>query len=54
LRRAWDIVAPPMQVHLMLSRATVQQADVQRLDAAIVRLQRRGTLEQIRRSYGGM
>lgn len=42
------------QVHLMLSRATVRQADVQRLDAAIVRLQRRGTLEQIRRSYGGM
>ena len=42
------------QVHLMLSRATVQQADVERLDAAIVRLQRRGTFEQIRRSYGGM
>jgi polar amino acid transport system substrate-binding protein len=42
------------QVHLMLSRATVKEADVRRLDAAIERLQKRGTLERIRRSYGGM
>lgn len=42
------------QVHLMFSRATVKQADVRRIDAAIERLQRRGALERIRRSYGGM
>jgi polar amino acid transport system substrate-binding protein len=41
-------------VHLMLSRATVSEADVRRLDAAIERLQKRGTLEKIRRFYGGM
>lgn len=47
----WVLQAP---VHLMFSRVTVRQADVARIDAAIVRLQRRGALDQIRRSYGGM
>jgi polar amino acid transport system substrate-binding protein len=42
------------QVHLMFSRATVKEADVRRIDAAIERLRRRGALEQIRHSYGGM
>jgi polar amino acid transport system substrate-binding protein len=42
------------RVHLMFSRATTGQDDVQRIDAAIARLQRRGVFEQIRRSYGGM
>ncbi|WP_426207994.1 substrate-binding periplasmic protein [Massilia sp. TWP1-3-3] len=46
----WVVQAP---VHLMFNRATVPQADVERIDAAIVRLQRRGVLERIRRSYGG-
>lgn len=41
------------QVHLMFSRATTRDADVRRIDAAIERLQKRGTFEQIRRSYGG-
>ncbi|MES2317335.1 MAG: transporter substrate-binding domain-containing protein [Pseudomonadota bacterium] len=41
------------QVHLMFSRATVTPADVHRIDAAIVRLQKRGALEAIRHSYGG-
>jgi polar amino acid transport system substrate-binding protein len=47
----WVLEAP---VHLMFSRTKVREADVLRIDAAIVRLQRRGVLEQIRRSYGGM
>lgn len=47
----WVEQAP---VHLMFSRATVTEADVARIDAAIARLQKRGVLEQIRRSYGGM
>ena len=47
----WLVEAP---VHLMFNRSTVSAADVARIDAAIVRLQRRGVLEQIRRSYGGM
>lgn len=42
------------QVHLMFSRATIGEDDVRRIDAAIERLQKRGTFEQIRRSYGGM
>jgi polar amino acid transport system substrate-binding protein len=42
------------QVHLMFSRATTDEADVRRIDAAIDRLQKRGAFEQIRRSYGGM
>ena len=42
------------QVCLMFSRATVREADVRRIDAAIERLQRRGALERIRRSYGGV
>ncbi len=41
------------QVHLMFSRSTIREADVRRIDAAIERLQKRGTFEQIRRSYGG-
>ncbi len=41
------------QVHLMFNRATVRQADVRRIDAAIVRLQKRGVFEQIRHAYGG-
>jgi polar amino acid transport system substrate-binding protein len=47
----WLLEAP---VHLMYSRITVSEADVQRIDAAIVRLQKRGALDDIRRSYGGM
>lgn len=42
------------RVHLMFSRATVPQADVRRIDAAIERLQKRGAFERIRQSYGGM
>jgi polar amino acid transport system substrate-binding protein len=45
----WLVEAP---VHLMLSRATVTEADVARLDAAIARLQQRGVLDRIRRGYG--
>lgn len=41
------------QVHLMFSRATVPQADVRRIDAAIERLHKRGVFERIRQSYGG-
>ena len=41
------------RVHLMFSRATVPQADVHRIDAAIERLQRRGVFERIRQNYGG-
>ncbi|MEJ7805476.1 MAG: transporter substrate-binding domain-containing protein [Telluria sp.] len=46
----WLVEAP---VHLMLHRATVREADVARINAAIVRLRKRGVFEQIRRSYGG-
>jgi polar amino acid transport system substrate-binding protein len=46
----WLVKAP---VHLMLSRATVSEADVRQLDAAIARLQQRGEMEAIRRPYGG-
>lgn len=42
------------KVHLMFSRATVAQADVRRIDAAIERLQRRGAFDRIRQHYGGM
>ncbi|MFL6659509.1 MAG: substrate-binding periplasmic protein [Massilia sp.] len=42
------------QVHLMFSRSTVRPADVQRINAAIERLQKRGALERIRHTYGGM
>ncbi len=38
----------------MLSKATVTAADVALLDAAIVRLGKRGAFDQIRRSYGGL
>jgi len=41
------------RVHLMFSRATVPQADVRRIDAAIERLQRRGVFDRIRQNYGG-
>lgn len=41
------------RVHLMFSRATIGLDDVRRIDAAIERLQKRGALERIRRSYGG-
>ena len=47
----WVLHAP---VHLMFSRSSVTPADVQRIDAAIGRLKKRGVFEQIRRSYGGM
>ena len=46
----WLVQAP---VHLMLNRASMNAADVARIDAAIVRLQQRGVLAQIARSYGG-
>ncbi|HEY0063023.1 MAG TPA: transporter substrate-binding domain-containing protein [Telluria sp.] len=42
------------KVHLMFSRATVQESDVRRINAAIGRLQKRGAFEQIRGHYGGM
>jgi polar amino acid transport system substrate-binding protein len=42
------------KVHLMFSRATVPQADVRRIDAAIERLQKRGVFDTIRQRYGGM
>jgi len=42
------------QVHLMFSRATVPEADVRRIDAAILRLQKRQVFERIRQRYGGM
>ncbi|WP_073218890.1 ABC transporter substrate-binding protein [Massilia sp. CF038] len=42
------------RVHLMFSRATVPEADVRRIDAAIERLQKRGVFDQIRSRYGGM
>jgi polar amino acid transport system substrate-binding protein len=38
-------------VHLMLSRASTSEADVQRLDAAIARLEARGALKTIRHKY---
>ncbi|MES2018319.1 MAG: transporter substrate-binding domain-containing protein [Pseudomonadota bacterium] len=46
----WMAQAP---VHMMFNRATVREADVRRIDAAIARLQRRGEFERIRRTYGG-
>jgi polar amino acid transport system substrate-binding protein len=47
----WVVQAP---VHLMFSKATVSPEDVRRIDAAIARLQQRGTFEQIRQSYGAI
>jgi polar amino acid transport system substrate-binding protein len=47
----WVVQAP---VHLMFSKATVSEADVRQIDAAIERLQKRGQFEAIRRAYGGM
>ena len=41
------------KVHLMFNRATIGQDDVQRIDGAIVRLQKRGVFERIRHTYGG-
>jgi len=46
----WVVDAP---VSLMLNRATLTRADVQRLDAAIERLRKRGVFERIRSAYGG-
>ncbi|MFL6659508.1 MAG: substrate-binding periplasmic protein [Massilia sp.] len=45
----WVVDAP---VHLMLSRATLSEADVREIDAAIARLERRGALAAIRQAYG--
>lgn len=45
----WVVQAP---VHLMFSRATVSEADVRRIDAAILRLQQRGTISQILSLHG--
>ncbi|MCG2583350.1 ABC transporter substrate-binding protein [Massilia sp. TS11] len=39
-------------VHLMFNKESVSQAEVASIDAAITRLERRGTLEAIRRRYG--
>ncbi len=39
-------------VRLMLSRASTTQADLARIDAAIARLEQRGTLKAIRSRYG--
>jgi polar amino acid transport system substrate-binding protein len=47
----WLVQAP---VHLMFSKATVSEADLRRIDAAIVRLQQRGTIAQIRQAHGGI
>lgn len=38
-------------VHLMLSRASTTAADLARIDAAIARLEKRGTLKAIRQRY---
>lgn len=46
----WLVDAP---VHLMLNRLTVPESDVQKLDAAIARLRKRGEFERIRQTYGG-
>ncbi len=46
----WVVDAP---VSLMLHKALVSAGDVQRLDAAIERLRKRGELERIRGAYGG-
>ncbi len=47
----WLVQAP---VHLMFSKATVSEADVHRIDAAILRLRQRGTMDAISRAYGGL
>jgi len=47
----WVVQAP---VHLMFSRATVSADDVRRIDAAIVRLQQRGTIGQILQAHAGI
>lgn len=39
-------------VHLMLNKATTSQADLDRLNGAIARLEKRGTLALIREKYG--
>jgi polar amino acid transport system substrate-binding protein len=52
-----DLVALPLllvnaPVRLMLSRASTSEADLARIDAAIARLEQRGTLKAIRNRYG--
>lgn len=41
------------KVHLMFNRASVSEADVRRIDGAILRLQRRGAFERIRAGFNG-
>jgi len=40
-------------VSLMLNKARLTAGDVQRLDAAIERLRKRGVFDRIRGAYGG-
>jgi polar amino acid transport system substrate-binding protein len=52
-----DLVALPLllvnaPVRLMLSRASTSEAELTRIDAAIARLEQRGTLKAIRNRYG--
>ncbi len=46
----WVVEAP---VSLMLNKARLTAGDVQRLDAAIERLRKRGVFDRIRGAYGG-
>lgn len=48
--RFWVVQAP---VHLMFNKATISAEDVLRIDAAIIRLQQRGTIAQILLVHGG-
>ncbi len=41
------------EVHLMFHRASATRADLERINAAIVRLRRQGAFDRIARSYGG-
>jgi polar amino acid transport system substrate-binding protein len=50
--KALPYVVSAAPVHLMLSRAGTTDADLERIDAAIVRLEKRGVLKAIRAAYG--
>lgn len=39
-------------VHFMLSKKSVSQADSEKLNAALLRLEKRGVLKKIRSQYG--
>jgi polar amino acid transport system substrate-binding protein len=50
--KALPYVVSSNPVHLMLSRASTSEADLARIDAAIIRLEERGVLKAIRAAYG--